>query len=297
MSAPIDYIARTRDYYAALGYGAPYDWARFDDVPFTPLRRPLSDTVVAVVTTAAPFDPARGDQGPRAPYNATAKFYAVTELSADPVPDLRISHVAIDRAHTTAEDPGTWLPLAALARAAAAGRVRAAARVFLLPTNRSQRHTLAVDCPDLVARLKAQGVEAAVFVPNCPVCHQSCALAARAVESAGLPTILMGAARDIVERAGVARHLFSDVPLGNAAGLPGDVASQDRALAEALSLLEDATGPRSTRVSSLAWPGPPDWRDDYSNAAKLTPEEIARRRAEFDRGKAEARALRREVET
>ena len=297
MSAPIDYIARTRAYYAALGYGAPYDWARNDDAPFTPLSRPLSDMVVAVVTTAAPFDPAKGDQGPRAPYNAAAKFYTVTDLPADPAPDLRISHVAIDRAHTTAEDPGTWLPLAALARAAAAGRVRAADRVFLLPTNRSQRHTTGVDCPDLVARLKAHGVNAAVFVPNCPVCHQSCALAARAVESAGIPTVIMAAARDIVEQAGVARFLFSDVPLGNAAGLPGDVASQDRALAEALSLLAEATGPRSTRASSLVWPGPPDWREDYSNPAKLTSDEIARRRAEFDRGKAEASTLRRGIGT
>ncbi|HWM77103.1 MAG TPA: glycine reductase, partial [Methylomirabilota bacterium] len=34
---PILYMQRTRDYYLALGYGNPYRWARFDEVPFTPL--------------------------------------------------------------------------------------------------------------------------------------------------------------------------------------------------------------------------------------------------------------------
>lgn len=291
MSAPIDYIPRTRAYYAALGFDRPYDWARFDDVPFTPLARPLSDTVVAIVTTAAPHRADAGDQGPGAPYNGAAKFMAVYDLPADPVPDLRIAHVAIDRAHTTAEDPGTWLPLAALSRAAQAGRVRAADRVFGLPTNRSQRHTMEVDCPDLVARLTAAGVQAAVFVPNCPVCHQSCALAARAVEAAGIPTVIMGAARDVVECVGVARHLFSDVPLGNAAGLPGDPASQDRVLAEALEFLRDATAPRSFRRSSLVWPGPSDWRRDYGRTDHLTEADIASLRAEFDRNKAHAKNL------
>ena len=35
--APIRYLERTREYYQALGYGAPYEWARYADVPFQPL--------------------------------------------------------------------------------------------------------------------------------------------------------------------------------------------------------------------------------------------------------------------
>ena len=295
MPEPIRYIDRTRAYYRALGYGAPYDWARFDDVPFAPAPD-LARTRVAVVTTAAPYRPDAGDQGPGAAYNAAAKFYAVYALPADPMPDLRISHVAIDRDHTTAEDPGSYLPLAALACAAKAGRIAEAAHdVYGLPTNRSQRHTMATDCPDLVARLNADGVGAAIFVPNCPVCHQSCALAARAAEAAGIPTVVMGAARDIVERVGVPRFLFSDVPLGNSAGLPGDPASQDLSLSLALDLLESASGPRTTMHSPLVWPGPADWREDYANPDRLSAEEIARRRAEFDRGKATAAGKRAET--
>lgn len=293
--APIRYIARTRAYYRALGYGAPYEWARFDEVPFAPAPR-LAKARVAVVTTAAPYLPGQGDQGPGAPYNARAKFYEVYALPADPVPDLRIAHVAIDRDHTTGEDPGSYLPLAALHRAAAEGRIgEAAPLVFGLPTNRSQRQTTDVDCPDLVTRLRAAGVDAVILVPNCPVCHQSCALAARTVEAAGIPTVIIGCALDIVERVGVPRYHFSDFPLGNAAGIPNDRASQDQTLHLALDLLEHANAARTTHRSPLIWPGPANWREDYANPDTLSADEIARRKDAFDKAKALAAEKRAEL--
>ncbi len=75
--APIPYLPRIREYYQALGYGAPYEWAHYADVPFQPLRAPLSRCRIALITTAAPFKPGAGDQGPGAAYNAKAKFYSV----------------------------------------------------------------------------------------------------------------------------------------------------------------------------------------------------------------------------
>ena len=73
---PIPYMQRTRDYYLKLGFGA-YRWAHYADVPFTPLTRPLAQSRVALITTAAPYQPSFGDQGPGAKYNAAAKFYTV----------------------------------------------------------------------------------------------------------------------------------------------------------------------------------------------------------------------------
>ena len=66
---PLAYIERIRNYYQILGYGAPYEWASHDVVPFAPLQKPLSEARIAIVTTAAPFQPDKGDQGPGAPYN------------------------------------------------------------------------------------------------------------------------------------------------------------------------------------------------------------------------------------
>jgi len=289
---PIAYMQRTRDYYLALGYGAPYVWASFADVPFTPLTKPLAECTLALVSTAAPYQPDKGDQGPGAPYNAAAKFYEVYAQPTAGTPDLRISHIAIDRDHTTAEDPASYFPLATMKDAVAAGRIgKLADRFFGLPTNRSQRTTIEVDAPALLALCRENGVDAAVLVPNCPVCHQSVSIAARQLEEAGIATVIMGCAKDIVAHVGVPRFLFSDFPLGNAAGRPNDPASQAVTLAMALDLLETARQPRTTRQSPLKWNGAADWKDDYSNPAKLTAAEIARRKRAFDEGKATAKQV------
>ena len=156
-----------------------------------------------------------------APYNSAAKFYTVYSANTADGYDLRISHVAIDRKHTTAEDPATYFPLTELRQTAASGRIGSVApRFHGLPTNRSHRVTLNVDCPEIVARCKADRVDAAILVPNCPVCHQSVSLAARMLEENDISTVIMGCAKDIVEYVGVPRFLFSDFPLGNAAGRP-----------------------------------------------------------------------------
>jgi D-proline reductase (dithiol) PrdB len=124
------------------------------------------------------------------------------------------------------------------------------------------------------------------------VCHQTVSLAARHLEANGIPTVIMGCARDIVEYVGVPRFLFSDFPLGNPAGRPHDRDSQDFTLKLALRVLETAPAPRTTVQSPLRWSDDPDWKLDYSNIDRLSPEEIARRRAEFDRQKEIAKRIR-----
>jgi len=293
---PIPYIQRIRDYYVALGYGAPYAWAHYAHVPFQPLKKPLEDARVTIVTTAALYQPDKGDQGPGAPYNAAAKFYTVYSGDTSKDHDLRISHVGIDRKHTTAEDPGTYFPLPDLRAAAKLGRIGSlAARFHGLPTNRSHGVTLEIDCPEVVARCKADRVDAAILAANCPVCHQSIALAARALEAAGIATVVMGCAKDIVEYVGVPRFLFSDFPLGNPAGRPKDADSQTVTLALALDVLESAPAARTTVQSPIVWSSNPDWKLDFQNIARMSPEEIARRRADFDKQKNVAKSMREEL--
>ena len=163
---PIRYMDRTREYYQALGF-APYRWAHFTDAPFTPLAVPLARARVALITTAAPFQPAAGDQGPRAPYNASAKFYQVYSAAVDSKPDLRISHVGYDRANTVPEDLNAYVPLARLQEAVAAGRIGSLApRFHGSPTNRSHRVTMETDAPELLRRCREDGADAVVLVPS-----------------------------------------------------------------------------------------------------------------------------------
>ena len=291
MTDPLPYLARIRAYYTALGYGEPYRWAQFADMPFARLDKPLRAARIGIVTTAVRYDPAKGEQGPGAGYNGAAKFFEVYSGPTDSMPDLRIAHIAYDRDHTTATDQASWFPLGALRHLAASGEIGGIApRFHGLPTNRSHRITGEVDAPEIVARCRADRVDGVVLVPNCPVCHQSCAFAAHALEAAGIATVIMGCARDILDHIGVPRMLFSDFPLGNGAGPPHDPGAQLATLRMALMLLATAQEARSIWPSPQIWSGRSDWKRDYSNAALLSPEEITARRAAFDAAKQAARS-------
>ena len=116
------------------------------------------------------ISPDKGDQGPGAPYNAAAKFYSVYSGEQRRDHDLRISHIAIDRAHTTAEDQGSYFPLAGAAARAAARPLRHAHPKISWAAHQPQsaHDACDVDCPELVRRCAEDGADAAMLVPNCP---------------------------------------------------------------------------------------------------------------------------------
>jgi hypothetical protein len=115
-------------------------------------------------------------------------------------------------------------------------------------------------------------------------------LAARHLEANGIPTVILGCAKDIVEHCGVPRFLFSDFPLGNSAGRPNDLQSQAQTLELGLRLLETAPAARTTVQSPQRWHTDAAWKLDYNDPAKLTPENLAERRKEFDLVKAVIKA-------
>jgi len=165
LDLPIRYIDRSRAYYLALGYDNPYRWAHNRDVPFAALSKPLASSRNGLLTTAAPFRPDAGDQGPWGPYNAAAKFTEAYSMPIDPPPDLRISHVGYDRKHTSAEDINTYFPLQQLKEAAATGRVgELNTRFYGVPTLRSQRQTAERHAPRVLEMCREDAIDAAILV-------------------------------------------------------------------------------------------------------------------------------------
>ena len=164
---PVPYMQRLTEYYLALGYGNPYRWANYVDVPFTPFTKPLAESKVMLVTTAAPYKEGAGDQGPGAKYNAAAKFYEVFTESTSEDRFLGVSHIGIDRKYTTAEDINAYFPLAALRDAVASGRIGSLAERFIgTPTNRSQATTIDKDCADVWEVTREDRADVALLVPN-----------------------------------------------------------------------------------------------------------------------------------
>jgi hypothetical protein len=85
-------------------------------------------------------------------------------------------------------------------------------------------------------------------------------LVARYLEEHGIPTVMFGCARDIVEHCGVPRFVFTDFPLGNPTGRPFDPASQRHILDLGLQLLESARGARTTVQSPYEWSTDTTWK-------------------------------------
>jgi hypothetical protein len=120
-------------------------------------------------------------------------------------------------------------------------------------------------------------------------------LIARYLEANDMPTVIMGCARDIVEAAGVPRFSFSDFPLGNSAGKPFDEASQIATLAQALSLYDAATEPRTTIVNPEVWSEDASWKVDFMNIEAMSEAQIERLRAAFQEQKDTAKRIKREA--
>ena len=164
---PVPYMKRLRDYYLALGYGNPYRWAQYKDVPYTPMTKPVSQTKVGLVVTAAPYQPGKGDQGPGSAYNAAAKFYDVYSGDTSVDHDTRISHIGIDRVHTSQKDSNTWFPLPMLRQLADKGVIgEVAPRFHGAPTNRSHRTTIEVDAAEIISRVREDEADVAVIAAN-----------------------------------------------------------------------------------------------------------------------------------
>jgi hypothetical protein len=85
-------------------------------------------------------------------------------------------------------------------------------------------------------------------------------LISRHLEENGVPTVVIGAARDIVEHCGVARFVFVDFPLGSPCGEPWNTGQQRAIFQTALDLLETAEGPRTTIQPDYRWSKGEEWK-------------------------------------
>ena len=125
------------------------------------------------------------------------------------------------------------------------------------------------------------------------MCHQAVSLVARDLEEHGIPTVVVGSARDIVETCGVPRFVFSDFPLGNPCGVPYDREMQHRITGIALDLLESARLPRSTVQTPCVWSDDESWKERYARVDPQTLEKLRAsgetRRAQQAQAKAQGR--------
>lgn len=119
-------------------------------------------------------------------------------------------------------------------------------------------------------------------------------LVARTLEESGIPTVVIGSARDIVEECGVPRFLFSDFPLGNPCGKPENSMMQRDMIGYAFDLLETARMPRTTVQSPFVWDEDTSWKERYARVDAEAAERLRKagdaRRKEQEKAKRSGRS-------
>jgi D-proline reductase (dithiol) PrdB len=113
---PIDYIARTREQYAALGHAA-YRWVENPEPsPWSPLRKPLAESRLTLVASGGVYQ------------SGQIAFHHRDDTSFRAIPsnvklsDLRTSHFAYDQSAARA-DPNVVFPIEPLRRMVESGRL------------------------------------------------------------------------------------------------------------------------------------------------------------------------------
>ncbi len=142
-------------------------------------------------------------------------------------------------------DMNSQIPLTRLAEFAANGIIGSLSPVFFsfcgfIPDAATFAETTV---PRLVERVRRYEVQAALLIPASRLCHQSIALAARGLESAGIPTIMLAVQRDIVDSVRAPRAAYYDGEFGSVAGAPRWAEHQRRVLDEALRAMESWDSP------------------------------------------------------
>jgi hypothetical protein len=120
-------------------------------------------------------------------------------------------------------------------------------------------------------------------------------LTARVLEEAGIASVIVGSAFDIVTSCGVPRYLYVDFPLGNPLGKPWDHDMQLDTVRNALALVNNADEPVVVE-SELTWDTNEDWKQNFMKIDDSNREQLKRMGEENRRRRRELKekGLRRE---
>jgi D-proline reductase (dithiol) PrdB len=156
---PLDYIERTRELYAGLGYRS-YRWVTNGDTPWTPLRKPLGESRVALVASGGVY--ARGQVAFHHRDDTSLRVIAADTPSSE----LRVTHFAYDMTDARS-DPSVVFPLETLRGLSDDGLIGAVSdnAYSLMGGIYSARKVSELVAPAIAERLLRDEVDLALFVP------------------------------------------------------------------------------------------------------------------------------------
>jgi len=160
----VPYMQRIREYYLSQGYEKPYVWAHFEDVPFTPLRKPLSESTVTLFSTSDVSIRRREGEALPAAETTVGEVYSVPWDT--PVAELYSRQESFDRYATSLDDIDSYLPLTRLREFVQSARIGAVTRsVHNINRGYSQKLMLETSAPAALAKCREEGADVAILTP------------------------------------------------------------------------------------------------------------------------------------
>lgn len=224
-------------------------------IPWAPWHIPARQAKVALVTTGGVYlknglhqrfetEAPAGDPSFR-------EFPAVVQAD-----DLAIAHAKLDASYGT-QDINTIFPLERLHELAALGYVGAVAPfAYSFMGHVPQPVALLANyAPSVAYRMKRMGVDVALVVATGEVDTQTAALVARAIELAGVPTVLMGTNKALTEAVRAPRAVVVKHPAGAPLGNPGNAGKHQHLLREVFDAAFEFEGPGLVAELDYAWSG------------------------------------------
>lgn len=160
----VRYIDKTTAYYKAEGYERPYQWANFDHVPFTLLKKPLAKSRLALISTSEIAVRTWDDQRTPQEKGEPANVYQIP--SGTPAEDLYSQTHSYDMNATSLNDVNTYFPVTRLLEAQKEGRFASfAPTAYGVYNAYSQSKTLDVDAPEILRHCIDEEVDVALLTP------------------------------------------------------------------------------------------------------------------------------------
>ncbi len=232
--------------------GEGYPWVENKSAPFRPARRALPMLNLALISSAGAYIDGTEPFDTQAAGGDTSFREIPVEVEAE---DLRWAARGYDPA-AVREDMNSLAPVARLLEFEGNGIIGQLNPVWwslcgFIPDARRFAEEAA---PRIVERVLRYEAQAALLVPASRLCHQTMSLLARAVEAAGVPTMMLSVDRELSVRVRPPRAAYYPGEFGRVVGQPGWPENQRRVLDESLRLIEpiDQPGVRNLVVNLAA---------------------------------------------
>lgn len=212
-------------------------------IPWSQWTAPVSQSKVALVSTGGVFL----KHGLQEPFDLELPHGdpSFREIPSVVLPeDLDLAHRGIDGA-AAQQDINVIFPLERLRSMASSGYIDAVAPLAYSFSGHITRPVglLAEFAPAVAYRLRRMGADVALVVAAGRVDHLTAAIVARAVELAGIPTVVLGNRSEVLGALRVPRAVAVPHPDGALLGRPGNGGQHEHVIREALEAAWQLEGP------------------------------------------------------